>query len=142
MLGHKPQKPIASGAITSSFENYSKHIMGALPRIVLGFALVFIGMIILGVGIMFLGVSPLKGSLLILLSWWVGWKEGWSKRISFFDEKFRKQIYRIPVSVRPYPRAGRASAHTRRARCLPRRSGHLVCGRPSAGRPGCFATGH
>lgn len=98
MLGHKPQKPIASGAITSSFENYSKHIMGALPRIVLGFALVFIGMIILGVGIMFLGVSPLKGSLLILLSWWVGWKEGWSKRISFFDEKFRKQIYRIPVS--------------------------------------------
>ena len=98
MLGHKPQKPIASGAIASSFENYSKHIMGALPRIVLGFALVFIGMIILGVGIMFLGVSPLKGSLLILLSWWVGWKEGWSKRISFFDEKFRKQIYRIPVS--------------------------------------------
>ena len=98
MLGQKPQKPIAPGAITSSFENYSKHIMGALPRIVLGFALVFIGMIILGVGIMFLGVSPLKGSLLILLSWWVGWKEGWSKRISFFDEKFRKQIYRIPVS--------------------------------------------
>ena len=91
MLGHKPQKPIAPGAIASSFENYSKHIMGALPRIVLGFALVFIGMIILGVGIMFLGVSPLKGSLLILLSWWVGWKEGWSKRISFFDEKFRKQ---------------------------------------------------
>ena len=47
MLGHNPQKPIASGAIASSFENYSKHIMGALPRIVLGFALVFIGMIIL-----------------------------------------------------------------------------------------------
>jgi len=36
--------------------------------------------------------------LLLLLSWWVGWKEGWSKRIKFFDEKFRKQIYRIPVS--------------------------------------------
>ena len=97
MLGHKPQKPIGPGAIASSFENYSKHIMGALPRIVLGFALVFIGMIILGVGIMFLGDSPLKGSLLLLLSWWVGWKEGWSKRISFFDEKFRYQIYRIPV---------------------------------------------
>ena len=98
MLGHKPQKPIPPRVIASSFGNYSKHIMGALPRLVLGFALLFIGMIILGVGIMFLGVSPLKGSLLILLSWWVGWKEGWSKRISFFDEKFRKQIYRIPVS--------------------------------------------
>ena len=59
MLGHKPQKPIASGAIASSFENYSKHIMGALPRIVLGFALVFIGMITLVGGLMFLGGSPL-----------------------------------------------------------------------------------
>ena len=99
MLGHKPQKTIAPEAITSSFENYSKHIMGALPRLVGGFALVFIGCIILGVAIMYLGVgSPLKGSLLLLLSWWVGWKEGWSKRIKFFDEKFRKKIYRIPVS--------------------------------------------
>ena len=99
MLGHKPQKTIAPGAITSSFENYSKHIMGALPRLVGGFALVFIGCIILGVAIMCLGVgSPLKGSFLLLLSWWVGWKEGWSKRIKFFDEKFRKKIYRIPVS--------------------------------------------
>ena len=99
MLGHKPQKTIAPGAITSSFENYSKHIMGALPTIVLGFALVFIGMIILGIAIMCLkGGPPLIGSLLLLLSWWVGWKEGWSKRISFFDEKFRKQIYRISVS--------------------------------------------
>ena len=99
MSGHKPQKTIAPGAITSSFENYSKHIMGALPRLVGGFALVFIGCIILGVAIMYLGIgSPLKGSLLLLLSWWVGWKEGWSKRVSFFDEKFRKQIYRIPVS--------------------------------------------
>lgn len=98
MLGHKPQKTIAPGAITSSFENYSKHIMGALPRLVGGFALVFIGCIILGVAIMYLGVgSPLKGSLLLLLSWWVGWKEGWSKRIKFFDKKFRYQIYRIPV---------------------------------------------
>ena len=98
MSGHKPQKTIAPGAITSSFENYSKHIMGALPRLVGGFALVFIGCIILGVAIMYLGIgSPLKGSLLLLLSWWVGWKEGWSKRISFFDEKFRYQIYRIPV---------------------------------------------
>ena len=98
MLGHKPQKTIAPEAITSSFENYSKHIMGALPRLVGGFALVFIGCIILGVAIMYLGIgSPLKGSLLLLLSWWVGWKEGWSKRISFFDEKFRYQIYRIPV---------------------------------------------
>ena len=67
MLGHKPQKTIAPGAITSSFENYSKHIMGALPRLVGGFALVFIGCIILGVAIMYLGVgSPLKGSLLLL----------------------------------------------------------------------------
>ena len=98
MLGHKPQKTIAPEAITSSFENYSKHIMGALPRLVGGFALVFIGCIILGVAIMYLGVgSPLKGSLLLLLSWWVGWKEGWSKRCKFFDKKFRYQIYRIPV---------------------------------------------
>ena len=68
MLGHKPQKPIAPGAIASSFENYSKHIMGALPRLVGGFALVFIGCIILGVAIMYLGIgSPLKGSLLLLL---------------------------------------------------------------------------
>ena len=69
MLGHKPQKTIASGAIASSFENYSKHIMGALPRLVLGFALVFISMIILGFAIMCLkGEPPLIGSLLILLS--------------------------------------------------------------------------
>tara|TARA_X000001036_G_scaffold130962_1_gene123797 strand:- start:538 stop:1623 length:1086 start_codon:yes stop_codon:yes gene_type:complete len=99
MLGHKPQKPIPPRVIASSFGNYSKHIMGALPRVVGGFALLFIGSIILMVAIFFLQVgSPLKGSLLLLLSWWVGWKEGWSKRISFFDEKFRKQIYRIPVS--------------------------------------------
>ena len=76
MLGHKPQKPIAPGAIASSFENYSKHIMGALPRLVLGFALLFIGMIILGVGIMFLGVSPLKGCLYCYPGGLVGKKGG------------------------------------------------------------------
>lgn len=107
-MSHPPQKPIDWKVVESSHGKYWKHIGGSLPKFILGFSLLFVGVVLLipasliiikGIqqkgGIPFFSI--VTASLLLLLSWWIGWKEGWSKRIKFFDRKYIYQIYRVPV---------------------------------------------
>ena len=107
-MGTPPQKPIDWKVAKSSHGKYWKHIGGSLPKFILGFSLLFVGLVLLisasliiikGIqqkgGIPFFSI--VTASLLLLLSWWIGWKEGWSKRIKFFDRKYIYQIYRVPV---------------------------------------------
>ena len=107
-MGTPPQKPIDWKVVKSSHGKYWKHIGGSLPKFILGFSLLFVGLVLLisasliiikGIqqkgGIPFFSI--VTASLLLLLSWWIGWKEGWSKRIKFFDRKYIYQIYRVPV---------------------------------------------